>query len=67
MKFNIYFRNRYQKMSNQLITLLNKEECFSFIIFGENYLNGISCSKNVRNNIEKSVRIFTIWPNKGTV
>ena len=54
-------------MSNQLITLLNKEECFSCIIFGENYLNGISCSKNVRNNIEKSVRIFTIWPNKGTV
>ena len=36
------FRNKCQKMSNQLITLLNEAEYCPCVIFLENYSNGIS-------------------------
>ena len=35
MKFYIYLWNKCQKKSNQLITLLNEGECFSYVIFLE--------------------------------
>ena len=37
-----YFRNNYQKMSNQLITSLNEIEYCSWVIFLENCSNRIS-------------------------
>ena len=64
MKFYIiYLWSKCQKKSNQLITLLNEGECFSYVIFLENYSNGISQNKMYETTMTKIIRIFTLWCN----
>ena len=63
MKFYIYLWNKCQKKSNQLITLLNEGKCFSYVIFLENYSNGISQNKMYETTMTKIIRIFTLWCN----
>ena len=63
----IYFRNKCQKMPNQLITLLNEGEYCTCVIFLENYSNGISQNRMKETTMKKSVRMFALWSNVGTV